>query len=188
VSDSKELQELALRLSAFADVLNQHASRLMEENALSVQSLRDTTAAFTSQSKQLARDLVHSVGTQAREVIELQAAHGLRQSSERLAGAAGQAETAAGSLHRELHRLTAAQQTMVWKSGMALLLGSLLAVAGSAYLVWKNQQTLRSTAFPAAVSDAMRTGALTMCESSICARVGKQPERFGGQGEFAKIK
>lgn len=188
MSDSKELQELALRLSAFADVLNQHATRLMRENALSTQSLRDTTVAFTSQSQQIARDLVHSVGAQAREVIELQAGHGLHQSGERLASAATHAESAAGSLQRELQRLGAAQRSLVWKSGLALLLGSLLAVAGSGYLVWKNQQTLKRTEFPAALSEAMRTGALSSCDGSICARVGKRPKRFGNRGEYVEIK
>ena len=188
MSDSKELQELALRLSAFADVMNQHAIRLIQENAISAQSLRETAAAFTSQSQHVSRDLVHNVGTQAREVIELQADHGLRQSGERLASAATHAEAAAGSLQRELQRLGDAQRSLVWKSGLMLLLGSLLAVAGSGYLVWKNRETLKRTEFPVAVSEAMRTGTLTMCEGSICARIGKKPKRFGGQDEYAEVK
>lgn len=188
MSDSKELQELALRLSAFADVLNQHATRLTQENAISAQSLRETAAAFTSQSQQVSRELVHSVGTQAREVIELQAGHGLRQSGDRLASAATHAEAAAGSLQRELQRLGAAQQSLVWKSGLTLLLGSLLAVAGSGYLVWKNHQALKRAEFPTALADAMRTGALSSCDGSICARVGKRPKRFGEQGEYVEIK
>ena len=188
MSDSKELQELALRLSAFADVMNQNANRLMRENALSAQSLHDTTVAFTSQSRQIAGDLVHSVGAQAREVIELQAGHGMRQSGERLASAATQVESAAGSLQRELQRLGAAQRSLVWKSGLALLLGSILAVAGSGYLVWKNQETLKHTEFPTALSEAMRTGALSSCDGSICARVGERPKRFGKQGEYVEIE
>ncbi|MET0582555.1 MAG: hypothetical protein ABWZ08_11375, partial [Pseudoxanthomonas sp.] len=151
------LQELALRLSAFADVLNQHATRLMQENSISAQSLREAAAAFTSQSAQVSRELVQSVGAQAREVIELRAGHGLRQSVERLASAATQAEAAAGSLQRKLQRLGAAQQSLVWKSGLALLLGSLLAVAGSGYLVGKNHQALKQAEFPTAVANAMRS-------------------------------
>lgn len=188
MSDSKELQELALRLSAFADVLNQHANRLMRENALSTQSLRDTTVAFSSQSQQIARDLVQSVGMQAREIIELHAGHGLRQSGERLTSAAAHDEAAADSLQRELQRLGVTQRSLVWKSGLALLLGSLLAVAGSGYLVWKNQETLKRTEFPAALSKAMRTGALSSCDGSICARVGERPKRFGKQGEYVEIE
>ena len=188
MSDSRELQELALRLSAFADVLNKHANQLIQENALSVQSLREASTAFSSQSEQIGRELVRSVGAQAREVIELQAGHGLRQSGERLASAATHAEAAAGSLQRELQRLGAAQQSLVWKSGLALLLGALLAAAGSSYLVWKNNRTLEQTEFPTALADAMRTGALSSCDGSLCARVEKKPKRFGKQGEYVEIK
>ena len=120
--------------------------------------------------------------------IELQAGHGLRQSGDRLTSAATHAEAAAGSLQRELHRLGAAQQSLVWKSGLTFLLGSLLAVAGSGYLVWKNHQALKRAEFPAALAEAMRTGALSSCDGSICARVGKRPKRFGNRGEYVEIK
>lgn len=188
MSDTDELQNLALRLSAFADVLNQHATRLVQETGQSTQALHETANNFSMQAQQISQQLVQSVGTQAREVIERHAADGLRQGSERLHGAAAHAEAVANSLQQESQRLGVAQRSLVWKSGLALLLGSLLAVAGSGYLVWKNHQALEQTEFPAAIAEAMRTGALTRCEDSICARVGEKPKRFGGNGEYVKVK
>lgn len=188
MNNTDDLQELALRLSAFADVLNQHATRVAQEAGHSSQLLRETAEGFATRSRRTARELVEAVGMQAREAIERHAADGLRQSSERLQGAVTRAESAAGTLHRELQLLGAAQRSLVWKSGLALLLGSILAVAGSGYLVWKNQETLKHTEFPAALSEAMRTGALSSCDGSICARVGERPKRFGKQGEYVEIE
>lgn len=183
-----DLQELALRLSAFADVLSQHATRLVQETGHSTQALRETAAAFSTQAQQISRELVHSVGVQAREVIERHAADGMRQSGERLHEAAKRAESSAGALQRELQRLSVAQHSLVWKSGLGLLLGSLLAVGGSGYFAWKSHQAVKQAEFPTGIVEAMRTGALTRCDGSICARIGDKPKRFGDKGQYAVVK
>jgi hypothetical protein len=188
MNNTDDLQELALRLSAFADVLNQHATRVAQEAGHSSQLLRETAEGFATRSRQTARELVEAVGMQAREAIERHAADGMRQSNERLQGAVTRTESAAGTLHRELQLLGAAQRSLVWKSGLALLAGSLLAVGGSGYLVWKDQKVLKQTEFSTEIIEAMRTGALTRCDDAICARVGERPRRFGNKGEYVQIK
>lgn len=188
MSDSHELQELALRLSAFADVLNQHATRLVEEADSSTQTLRETASAFSIQAQQLSRDLVNTVGMQAREVIERHAADGMQESSKALHRAATHAESVATAMQGELQRLGAAQNSLVWKSGLGLLAGALLAVCGSGYLVWKNQQALKRSKFSSDMVEAMRIGALTRCGDTLCARVGAEPKRFGDKGEYVQIE
>lgn len=188
MNDTDDLQELALRLSAFADVLNQHATRLVQETVLGTQALRETAAAFSTQAQQISRELVQSVGMQAREAIERHAADGMRQSGEHLHGAAKHAESAAGALQRELQRFGAAQHSLVWKSGLGLLLGSVLAVGGSSYFAWKSHQVVKQAEFPAGIVEALRTGALTPCDGSICARIGDKPRRFGDKGQFAEVR
>jgi len=183
-----DLQELALRLSAFADVLNQHAMRLVQETGQSTQALRETATAFSTQAQQISRELVHSVGMQAREAIERHAADGMRHSGERLHEATKRVESSAGALQRELQRLGAAQNSLVWKSGLGLLLGSLLAVGGSGYFAWKSHQAVKQAEFPVGIVEAMRTGALTRCDGSICARIGDKPRRFGDKGQYAEVK
>lgn len=188
MNNTEDLQELALRLSAFADVLNQHATRLVEEADSSSQTLRETASAFSTQAQQLSRDLVNSVGMQAREVIGHHVADGMQESSKALNRAATHAESAATAMQGELQRLGAAQKSLVWKSGLGLLAGALLAVCGSGYLVWKNQQTLKRAEFSSEMVEAMRTGALTRCGDTICARVGAEPTRFGDKGEYVRIE
>jgi len=188
MNDNHELQELALRLSAFADVLNQHATRLVEEADSSTKTLRETASAFSTQAQQLSRDLVNNVGMQAREVIERHAADGMQESSKALHRAATHAESVAATMQGELQRLGAAQRSLVWKSGLGLLAGALLAVGGSGYLVWKNQQALKRAEFSSDMVEAMRTGALTRCGGTICARVGAKPTRFGDKGEYVRIE
>ncbi|MET1160985.1 MAG: hypothetical protein ABWY48_00465 [Pseudoxanthomonas sp.] len=188
MSNTDDLQELALRLSAFADVLNQHATRVAQEAGHSSQLLRETAEGFAARSQRTAQELVETVGRQAREAIERHAAEGLRQSDDRLKGAAIRVESATGSLYQQLQLLGAAQRSLVWKSGLALLAGSLLAVGGSGYLVWKNQQALKRAEFSNDMAEAMRTGALTRCDGAICARVGAKPKRFGDKGEYARVE
>lgn len=188
MNDTDDLQELALRLSAFADVLNQHATRLVQESGSSTQALRETASTFSAEVQQLSRDLVSRIGMEAREVIERHAADGMQESSRALHRAATHAESAATAMQGELQRLGAAQKSLVWKSGLGLLVGALLAVGGSGYLVWKNQQALKRAEFSSEMVEAMRTGALTRCGDTICARVGTRPTRFGDKGEYVRIE
>ncbi|MEO6517959.1 MAG: hypothetical protein ABIO17_03050 [Pseudoxanthomonas sp.] len=94
----------------------------------------------------------------------------------------------AAALQRERERRGAAQRSLILKSGLDLLLGSLLAVGGSGYFAWKSQQIARQAEFPAAVVEAMQAGALTRCGDSICARIGYKPKRFGDKGQYAVVK
>ena len=188
MSDTDELQELALRLSAFADVLNQHAARLVQETGQSTQALLATAATFSTQAQQISRELVHSVGSQAREVIEHHAVEGLRESDERLRKAAARTESAANTLQQELQKLGAAQHSLIWKSGVGLLLGALLAVGGSGYVTWKNKQELKQAEFPSGILEAMRSGALTRCDDVLCARIAENPRRFGEKGQYIEVK
>lgn len=188
MNDTNSLQQLALRLSAFADVLNQHAAHLTHESGQSAKILQETVDLFSTQTQRLSQELVQAVGGQAREVIERGTADGMRRGGEQLNQATQNVQQAANALGQELQRLKSAQRSLVWKGGAALLVGSLLSAGGSSYLSWKNHRELKTAEFPTNVLDATRSGALTQCGGGLCARIGERSKRFGAKGEYIEIQ
>ncbi|PPT93382.1 hypothetical protein XthCFBP4691_00495 [Xanthomonas theicola] len=177
-----------MRLSALADTLQQRAEAALREQQRSAQALHGAAQSFAAQSQQLSQDVVRTVGNETRGVVERATGDGLRQGEERLKQAAAQVRQAELRLSEEVAQLLASRQSLLWKSGLALLLGSLLAVAGSGYFVWRSQQALRDAQFPEAVLAATRSGALTQCGDRLCARIGRKPQHFGAQGEYALVR
>lgn len=188
MSSAEQLQELALRLSAFTDTLTRQTERLMQESQRSTQALQDTARHFAGQSGQVSQQLVQAVSQQARASIELGAKDGLLPASEALHRAGQDARQATASLHQALADLRHSQRGMVWKSGLALVLGGLLVTATSGYLIWQARQTMAQASFSHELIEATRSGALTRCGDTLCARVGAKPHRAGANGEYAEIR
>lgn len=188
MATAEELQELALRLSAFTDTLTQHANRLMRDNQQASRGLLQATHGFAEQSRLLSQQVVQTVANETRAAVERGAGEGLRSAAEQLKQAAAEVRKTQAGLAKELAQLRASQRSLIRKGGLALLVGCVLAVAASSYMAWKARQTLAQAEFPEAVLRATRTGALTQCGDSLCARVGRKPRRFGTSGEFAEVR
>jgi hypothetical protein len=187
MNDPEDLQQLALRLSAFVDVLGKHASRLVQETSQETQALRATAQTMGVQAQRLSQELVQAVGRQARDVIERNAGEGMRHGSEQLRSAGELARHAADAMQRELAQLRAAQQSLLWKAGTILVIGALLAAGTSGYLAWRNHRAMQQARFSTDILEATRSGALTRCGDMLCARIGAHPARFGANKEYARV-
>lgn len=186
--DSVELQQLALRMSAFADVLGEHASRLVEETGQSTQALRDATQGMGVQAHRLSQEVVQTISRESRGAIERGVAEGMREGSDQLRSASDLAKQTADTMQQELARLRAAHRSLVWKAGTALIIGALLAAGGSIYLAWQSNKTLELAEFPRDLLQATQSGAITRCGDALCARIGKQPTLRGQQKDYAEVR
>ena len=183
----EDLQQLALRLSAFANVLGEHAERLVEETGRGTQALRETAQGLGLLAGELARELAASVGQEVRTGIERNVTAGMRQGGERLQAACDAATRAAGAMERELERMRRLSRSVLWKGGLALLTGAVLAAGGSGYLAWRNHQAIERAQFSADLLEATRSGALRPCGDGLCARIADHAPRYGTHGEYRRI-
>lgn len=188
MATADELQELALRLSAFTDTLTRHAERLVQDNQQAAQGLLETSRQFSAQSATLARQLVQTIATESRSAIERGSAEGMRGASDQLQRASAEIGRSATALERQREQLAAAQRSLVWKAGLALVLGSLLATGTCAFTAWRTQQFMASNALPRELIEATQNGTLSRCGNALCARIGAKPRLHGDDGQYAELR
>lgn len=188
MTGAEQLQELALRLSAFTETLTRQAERLLQESQQNTRALQDTARHFAGQSGHISQQLVQAVAQQTRSAIDQGAKDGLLPANEALRRAGQDARQATAGLSQVLDDIRRAQRGMAWKAGAVLIVGCLLAITGSGYAIWQARQTMAQASFTQELLDATQSGALTRCGETLCARVDAKARRFGTKGEFAEIR
>lgn len=185
--DAKNLQELALRLGAFADALEQRAAHMADAMENSGQTVARSAQSIDAQVQNLSQQVIHAVRTESRSAIESGAQAGIGPALEQLQQCISSIQNSSQSLQTQSQELQGRQRSMVWLSGMALLLGSLLAAGGSGYFVWKNQQELKRGEFGRDILEATRSGAINRCDGTLCARVGNAPRYYDKNKEYVLL-
>jgi hypothetical protein len=183
-----DLQEIALRLSAVVDFLEERAERASLQSVQGVQALSRAADGFDARARQLSEDAVEAIVAQSREAVQQGVAHATSECHARLQEAAQLATRAAAMLDGQTHALGKVQHGLAWKAGLALLVGAVLAAGGSALVAWKSLSELERVDFGEDIVRATRDGSLTRCGEGLCARVGPNPRRGGERGEYVLIQ
>ncbi|MDO4796191.1 MAG: hypothetical protein Q4A28_09695 [Brachymonas sp.] len=186
--NTNNLQELALRLSAFTDALEQRATRMHESMERSGQAMAQSAQGIDGQVRSLSQNVIAAVRDESRHAVEAGAREGVAPVIEQLQQSIRSIQTSSETLRVQSQTLHSKQRSMVWLSGLALLVGSLLAAGGSAYFVWKNQQELKRGEFGRDILDATRTGAINRCGEALCVRVGSTPQYYDKNREYVLLK
>jgi len=154
--DGQDLQELAVRLAAFTDLLEQRADRVADITEANAHAVESAALALVEQG----RDLSHSAVAAIRE----------------------ETRAAARALHAEAGALRASQWRFATIASLALVAAAVIAAGGSAWMVWRSQQELRRAEFAQAILQATRSGAISLCGDQVCVRVGNKPKRANADG------
>lgn len=186
--EKQDLQELALRLSAFVEMLEKQATSVADDMAQSGQTMTRSARDIAGQVQQLSQSVVSTVRIESRGAVEAGTREGIAPALEQLQQTIRTLQGSSQSLHAQTKAMQGAQRNMMWLASLALLLGSALAAGGSSYLVWKNQQELKRGEFGRDILDASRSGALNRCGDALCARVGSNPQYYGKNGEYVLLK
>lgn len=186
--DTRDLQELALRLSAFTDALEQRAKRVTESMEHGSHSMTRSAQEIHGQIQQLSYNAVTAIRAESKSAIKESANEGMAPALEQLQKTVHAAHSANQALHLQTKALQNSQHRLIWLATAALVVGSLLAAGGSSYLVWKNQQELKRGEFGRDILDATRSGAINRCGDRLCARVSKKPEYYGKNQEYILIQ
>lgn len=154
--DNNDLQELALRLAAFTDLLEQRADRvadITEANALAVESAAVT---LTEQGRNLSASAVSAIRDETRSAMQ--------------------------ALHADIFASRSAQRRFATIASSALVVAAVIAAGGSAWMIWRSQQEMQRAEFAQGILEATRSGAITMCGEQVCVRVGNTPKRANADG------
>lgn len=182
------LQDLALKLAAVADMLDQRSGQAVQTAEQGAQQLRSTADTLARQHQQMTEQALAAIGGQAKQSIERGTAEALDQLRQQLRMASESAGQSARTIAEQAQALRSAQQGLVWKAGAALLAGAVLAAGGSAFIAWRSLQQLERAEFAGDVLEATRTGAITRCADALCVRVGERPKKFGVRGEYVLLE
>lgn len=186
--DRQELQQLAIRLGAFADLLEKQAAAVAGSMQQSGDAMARTAQGIAGQVQQLSQSVVSTVRTESRGAVAAGAQEGMAPALEQLQQTIRALQGSSQSLHAQAEALRGTRRSLVWLSSLALLVGSLLAAGGSGYLVWKQQRELRRAEFGLDILEASRSGALNRCGDALCARTGKNPEHYSRNSEYVLVK
>lgn len=183
-----DLQEVALRLSAVVDFLEERAERASLQSVQGVQALSRAADGFDARARQLSQDAVEAIVAQSQEAIRQGVAQATNECHARLQDAAQLATRAAAMLDGQANALGSVQRGLAWKAGLALLVGAVLAAGGSALVAWKSLRDLERAEFGEDILEATRNGSLTRCGEGVCAKVGANPRRAGANGEYLLLQ
>lgn len=184
----QELQALTEKMGTVAAYLQQCAQQATEGVASSQQQLQQTAQGFDARARQLARDAVDEIARQARQAIVQGVGQASDECNVRLKNTGDSANQAIYHLGQQVQTLQRAQHALIWKAGLALLTGALLAMAGLGAYGWYLSQQAQETRYPAAVNKALQTGKLVPCGEQLCAKIGKNPRRAGNNGEYLVLE
>lgn len=171
------------------------ADRLEARNTQTVQRIEAATVALDQGVNRLdgggerfARSVLQVIGSNAQQALTQGAGQAVGEFRQQLQQSADSAQSAVHAMDEQCRGLTAARRTLVWNGLIALLIGSLLAVGGAAWIVHRSMQELAQAHFSQDILQATQHGAITRCGDSLCAKVGKKPQRYGEDGQYMLLQ
>ena len=186
--DGDAIKDLGLKLLALADRLEQRGERLDGRLRQHAAELQGAAQAVSSGGQRFAREALDALRSQTREAVAASIADAAEASRRQLESAAVAAARSAREIDEATKALRKQRGWWLWAAPLALVVGAVIAAGGSSLLVWRNMAELKRADFGQDVLHATRSGALTRCGEALCARAGKQPRRYGENGEYVLVQ
>lgn len=188
-SDDVEVVRQALtKLMAIAD-------RLEARNLQTVQRIEAASAALDQGVSRLdgggerfAKSALQVIGSNAQQALTQGAGQAVGEFRQQLKQTADSAQSAAHAMDEQRRGLTIARRSLVWNGLIALLMGSLLAAGGAAWVVHRSMQEMAQAHFGQDILRATQRGAIIRCGDSLCVKVGKKPQRYGEDGQYLLLQ
>jgi hypothetical protein len=165
--------------------------RVDARNAQTVQRIEALAAAMEHATQRLdaggerfAAAALQTIAGHAQQAMGQVVAQTVGPVELRLEHAANSASAAARAMDDELATMVTARRGLVWNGLLALLVGTLLALGATAWVVYRSGETLTQARLGQDIVQAMQRGTITRCGDSLCAKVGKRLRRYGKDGEY----
>jgi hypothetical protein len=133
------------------------------------------------------RELVDTLRQQGAAAVNAGLAEALARCRKAFDAAEAQAGRAAHDWGVQNARLASTHRRLMWGGTMALIVGSVLAVGGSAWVVREHMRQLEQARFAEDILAATRSGAITRCGDRLCVRTGAKAKPHGTRGEYVIV-
>jgi hypothetical protein len=185
--DTEQLKALAVRVAALTDALEDRSHQAVQAVSTSSERLEQTANKLSQNVQRLTSDATRSVGAEAHAAVSQGMQQAVSQCAQALEQAAQQAMLSAQALQVQNEALHRARRGLVWRSGLGLLVGALLATGASAYAFWKNTEAAQSAEFSAAILRATQSGNLTQCGDALCVKAPRNAPRYSRNADYVLL-
>ena len=176
-------QELLTQLAAVAEMINsrneQASSRMSNTAAALERNARD----FSTSGDRLSQEVLRTLGAQSVLAISQAAGHALAGLDQQLQHATHKAQ----QLDQELAAQRSRIRVVMIGALSALVIGAILAMGGSIYLVRYRMRALDNVSFGEDIHRATQAGTINRCDGQLCVRVGRRPERFPQNPDYVLV-
>ncbi len=187
-TDVEAAKQTLVKLMAIADRLDARNLKTAQQLEAAVTALDHGAARLGQGADTFAQRALQLIGTGAQQSIVQGTQQAAAHLSHQLDHTASNARAAAETMEQEARLLTGVRRSLVWNGLIALLVGSLLAAGGAAWIAQKSMQEVAQAHFAKDILEATRTGAVTRCGDLLCARVGNKLRRYGSKGEYVLLE
>lgn len=186
--DVEALRQALTKLMAIAD-------RLEGRNAQTVQRIEAATVALDQgvgrldgSGERFAQSALQVIASSTQQAVGQGAGQALGEFRQQLQQSVDIARSAARAMDEQQRGLTIARRSLVWNGLIALLVGSLLAAGGAGWMTYRSMQQMARAHFGQDILQATQRGAITRCGESLCAKVGRQPQHYGKDGQYVLLQ
>jgi hypothetical protein len=185
--DTEQLKALAVRVAALTDALEDRSHQAVQAVSSSSERLDQTARHLSQNVQRVTAEATRLVGAEARAAVTQGMQQAVSQCAQALEQASSQAIQSAQALQAQHEALQRARRGLVWRSGLGLLVGAVLATGASAYAFWKNTQAAQSAEFSAAIVRATQSGSLTQCGDVLCVKAPRNAPRYPRNTDYVLL-
>jgi len=186
--DVEAVRQALTRLMAIADRLEARNTQGAQRIEAATVALDQGVSRLIGGGEQFAQSALQLIGSSAQQAMIQGAGQAVGEFRQRLQQSADSAQSAAHAMDEQRRGLTAARCSLVWNGLVALLIGSLLAAGGAAWMAHRSMQQMAQARFGQEILQATKRGAITRCGDSLCAKVGRKPQRYGEEGQYLLLQ
>lgn len=171
--DGHEVEQLAVELAAFTQVLEQRAASAGQRLDQAVGQLRDTAQDVATSSQRTADSAVAEFKRTANDVLADGMRPALEQADAALRARMQEIAGATRQLEQRVRTLNGLHTANAWRAFVASAVASLAVIAVAIYVGIHAHQEVQRSQWVGAINAAVAGGKLAACEDGgICAHVG----------------
>jgi lipopolysaccharide export system protein LptC len=182
------VRQALTRLMAIADRLETRNMQTVERIEAVTAALDQGARRLDGSGEQFARTALQMIGNNAQQAVTQGTAQALGEFRQQLQQTADSARSAAHAMDQQCKELTTARRSLAWNGMVVLLVGSVLAACGAAWVAHRSMQEMAQAHFGRDILQATQQGAITRCGDALCARVGKKPQRYGTDSQYLLLQ
>lgn len=185
--DAVQLKALAVRVAALTDALEDRSHQAVLAVSTSSERLDQTARHLSQNVQRVAVEATRQIGAEAHAAVTQGMQQAVDHCTRALEQAASHAVQSAQALQAQNEALHLVRRGLVWRSGLGLLVGAVLATGACAYAFWMNTQAAQSADFSAAIVRATQSGHLTQCGDVLCVKAPRNAPRYARNADYVLL-